>query len=331
MQVHRDINNLPSFKNSVITIGTFDGVHTGHLQIINQLKKEATEINGESVIITFHPHPRMIVNTKSNSQNQYEEIKLLNTLQEKIELLEDNNIDHLVIVPFTFEFSEQTAEEYIRDFLVAKFHPHTIIIGYDHHFGKNRGGDYKLLEADQATYNYTVKEIPEHILHHVKISSTKIRHSLAEGDVETANEALGYPYFFEGKVVEGDKLGRQLSYPTANIDVTDKSKLIPGNGVYAVEISIDKEENILNNILHRTSYIAHHSGMMNIGYRPTVDGNKKMIEVNIFDFDKDIYNIIIRVYVKNYLRPEKKFSGLDELKSQLAKDKIKSLQLLGHN
>lgn len=335
MQVHRDINNLPSFKNSVITIGTFDGVHTGQLQIINQLKKEAEQINGESVIITFHPHPRMIVNTKNNSQDQYEEIKLLNTLQEKIELLENNNIDHLVIVPFTFEFSEQTAEEYIRDFLVAKFHPHTIIIGYDHHFGKDRGGDYKLLEAGQGTFNYTVKEIPEHVLHHVKISSTKIRHSLAEGDVETANEALGYPYFFEGKVIEGDKLGRQLGYPTANISVLDKSKLIPCNGVYAVEISIDKDEKsvdknaiILNNIVHRTSYIVHYPGMMNIGYRPTVDGTKKVIEVNIFDFDKNIYGKLIRVYLKNYLRPEKKFNGLEELKGQLSEDKIKALQLL---
>lgn len=328
MQVHRDINNLPSFHNSVITIGTFDGVHTGHLQIINQLKKEAQETNGESVIITFHPHPRIVVNTKNNSKDQYEEIKLLNTLQEKIELLENNNIDHLVVIPFTFEFSEQTAEEYIRDFLVAKFHPHTIIIGYDHHFGKDRGGDYKLLEAYQARYNYKVKEIPEHVLHHVKISSTKIRHSLAEANVETANEALGYPYFFEGKVIEGDKLGRQLGYPTANIEVTDKSKLIPGNGVYAVEVSLYKNDHSLNNIAHRTSKIAHHPGMMNIGFRPTVDGTKKVIEVNIFDFDKDIYNHVIRVYVKNYLRSEKKFNGLAELKNQLVEDKIKALGLL---
>lgn len=330
MQVHRDINNLPSFHNSVITIGTFDGVHTGHLQIINQLKKEAQEINGESVIITFHPHPRMVVNTKNNSQDQYEEIKLLNTLQEKIELLENNNIDHLVVVPFTFDFSEQPAEEYIEDFLVAKFHPHTIIIGYDHHFGKDRSGDYKLLEAYQVTYNYKVKEIPEHVLHHVKISSTKIRHSLLEGDAETANEALGYPYFFEGRVIEGAKLGRQLGYPTANINVTDKTKLIPGNGVYAVEVSISKDENILNNIAHRTSYIVHHPGMMNIGYRPTVDGTKKVIEVNIFDFDQDIYNDVIRIYVKNYLRPEKKFNGLTELKDQLSEDKIRALELLNN-
>ncbi len=328
MQVHRDINNLPFFKNSVITIGTFDGVHTGHLQIINQLKKEANEINGESVIITFHPHPRMIVNAKIRSQADYEEIKLLTTLDEKIELLQSNGVDHLVVVPFTFQFSEQSAEEYIRDFLAATFHPHTIIIGYDHHFGKDRGGDYKFLEAYREKYNYKVKEIPEHVLHHVKISSTKIRHSLSEGDINTANEALGYAYFFEGKIMEGDKLGRQLGYPTANINVTDKSKLIPCNGVYAVEVAIEGDEIKSDNISKSTFPNKLHKGMMNIGFRPTVDGSKKMIEVNIFDFDKIIYDKLIRVYVKNYLRPEKKFNSLEELKNQLSEDKIKSLQLL---
>ncbi len=330
MQVHRDINNLPSFKNSVITIGTFDGVHTGHLQIINQLKKEATEIHGESVIITFHPHPRLIVNAKSHAQSHHEEIKLLNTLDEKIRLLQSNGIDHLIIVPFTFQFSEQSAEEYIRDFLVTTFHPHTIIIGYDHHFGKDRGGNYKLLEAYQAKYNYQVKEIPEHILHHVKISSTKIRHSLSEGDIDTANEALGYAYFFEGKVVEGDKLGRQLGYPTANIIVTDKSKLIPCNGVYAVKVKIEDDEKD-NDIIPKNIFSDKlYKGMMNIGFRPTVDGTKKVIEVNIFDFDKNVYDKPIRVFIKNYLRPEKKFNGLEELKSQLSEDKKKSLQLLGN-
>ncbi|MDQ6761979.1 MAG: bifunctional riboflavin kinase/FAD synthetase [Bacteroidota bacterium] len=331
MLVHRDINNLPPFKNSVITIGTFDGVHTGHLQIINQLKKEASEINGESVIITFHPHPRMVVNAKSHAQEAFEEIKLLTTLDEKIELLKDNGIDHLVIVPFTFQFSEQSAEEYITNFLIAAFHPHTIVIGYDHHFGKGRGGDYKLLEAYQEKYNYKVKEIPEHVLHQVKISSTKIRHSLLEGDIETANEALGYAYFFEGKIVEGDKLGRQLGYPTANINVMDKSKLIPCNGVYAVEIAIEEDEKE-NAFFSKSNFPdKHYKGMMNIGFRPTVGGTKKIIEVNLFDFDKTIYNKIIRVYVRNYLRPEKKFNGLDELKSQLSEDKKKSLQLLEGN
>ena len=208
MQVHRDISNLPVFKNAVITIGTFDGVHTGHLRIINQLKKEASLVEGETVIITFDPHPRMIVHKSNN-----ESIKLLTTLSEKIELLQKQNIDHLVVVPFTLEFSEQSAEAYISDFLVAKFHPHSLIIGYDHRFGKNRQGDYKLLEAYQANYDFTVKEIPEHVLHHITISSTKIRQALKERDINTANEYLGYSYFFEGKVIEGDKLGRALRLP----------------------------------------------------------------------------------------------------------------------
>src|SRR4029077_5076452 len=177
---------------------------------------------------------------------------------------------------FTIAFSEQSAQEYIGDFLVSKFHPHTIIIGYDHHFGKNRQGNYKLLEFYQAECNFKVKEIPEHVLHNVTISSTKIRHALEEGDINTANEYLGYPYFFEGKVIEGEKLGRTLGYPTANILITDKNKLIPGNGVYAVEVSISEstgnEETVTNtsNIVPRTPYTAHLKGMMNIGVRPTV-------------------------------------------------------------
>jgi riboflavin kinase/FMN adenylyltransferase len=312
MQVHRDLTNLPIFKNAVVTIGTFDGVHTGHLQIINQLKKEASLVGGETVIITFDPHPRMIVH-KSNGEG----IKLLTTLPEKIELLEKQNIDHLVIVPFTLEFSEQSAEAYISDFLVARFHPHSLIIGYDHRFGKNRLGDYKLLEAYQAKFNFIVKEIPEHVLHHIIISSTRIRQALKEKDVKTANEYLGYSYFFEGRVIGGDKLGRTLGYPTANIEVDEVNKLIPANGVYAVEAA-----------LANNSRIENYQGMMNIGTRPTVGGTAEVIEVNIFDFDKTIYGENIRVYVKFFLRDELRYNGLDALKDQLALDKINSLQLL---
>lgn len=329
MQVHSDISNLPFFRNAVVTIGTFDGVHTGHLQIIHQLIKEAALIGGETVIITFHPHPRMIINAAPRPN--YEEIKLLNTLPEKIELLQNQNIDHLVIVPFTKEFSEQAAEEYIRDFLVTKFHPHTIIIGYDHKFGRNRQGDYKLLESYQSIYNFKVKEIPEHVLHHVIISSTRIRHALEEGDISTANVYLGYPYFFEGKIIKGDKLGRTIGYPTANIEITDKNKLVPGNGVYAVEVSLvsrSKVNELLNSndIAQSTTHIPHLKGMMNIGFRPTVGGAKKVIEVNIFDFDTSIYGQTIIVYVRYFLRNEIKFNGLEALKEQLAIDKTNALK-----
>jgi riboflavin kinase/FMN adenylyltransferase len=321
MQVHSDTSNLPFFKNAAITIGTFDGVHSGHVQIIHQLKKEAQQNNGESVIITFDPHPRMVL----NPHKVQAPIKLLNTLDEKIELLNKQEIDHLVIIPFTQEFSNQSAEEYIADFLVSKFHPQTIIIGYDHRFGKNRTGDYKLLEKFQATYNYKVKEIPEHVLHHVTISSTKIRQALFEGDIKTANEYLGYDYFFEGRVIDGNKLGRTLGYPTANIQINNENKLVPGNGIYAVSLSIGNEPE--NN---EPGFIAtsNHEGMMSIGFRPTIGGSNIVIEVNIFDFDENIYNRKIRVYVKKFLRLEEKFDSLEDLKAQIAKDKINATDFL---
>ncbi|MEP6950993.1 MAG: riboflavin biosynthesis protein RibF, partial [Ginsengibacter sp.] len=261
------------------------------------------------------------------SRRNYEELKLLNTLPEKIELLRKQDIDRLVIVPFTIAFSEQSADEYIRDFLVSKFHPHTIIIGYDHHFGKNRTGNYKLLELYQSECNFKVKEIPEHVLHNVTISSTKIRHALEHGDINTANEYLGYSYFFEGTVVEGDKLGRTLGYPTANILITDQTKMIPGNGVYAVEVSIDQPPGS-SEITAPAAEVVLLKGMMNVGVRPTVEGTKKVIEVNIFDFDTSIYGRTIRIYVRYFLRYEIKFNSLEALKEQLHADKINALNLL---
>ncbi len=321
MQVHRDLSNLPFFKNAALTIGTFDGVHSGHLQIIHQLKKEAYQNNGESVIITFDPHPRMVLNPKKNQLP----IKLLNTLSEKIELLGKQEIDHLVIVPFTTEFSNQSAEEYIADFLVAKFHPKTIITGYDHRFGKNRTGDYKLLEKYQDEFNYKVKEIPAHVLDHITISSTKIRQALTEGDIHTANECLGYDYFFEGEIIDGNKLGKSLGYPTANIEVKNPHKLIPAYGVYAVHTSLGvPSQNPGQSFMAEADY----KGMMNIGIRPTIGDDKIMIEVNIFDFDQDIYGRTLRVYIKQYMRPEIKFNNLEELIVQLDKDKIEAEKIL---
>ncbi len=323
MQVHRDINNLPFFKNAAITIGTFDGVHSGHLQIINQLKKEAHKNNGETVIITFDPHPRMIL----SRQNNQPPIQLLNTLPEKIELLNKQGIDHLVIVPFTLEFSNQSADEYICDFLVSKFKPKTIIIGYDHRFGKDRAGDYKLMEKYQQTFNYEVKEIPQHVLHHVIISSTKIRQALKDGDITTANECLGYDYFFEGKVIKGNQLGRTLGYPTANLQINNKNKLVPADGIYAVSVSIGREPSNSN-----AGFVAqsNHLGMLSTGWRPTIGDNKKMIEVNIFDFDEDIYDRDLRVYIKQFMRKELKFNNLDELKEQIAIDEINAKRILGY-
>ncbi|MBN9297112.1 MAG: bifunctional riboflavin kinase/FAD synthetase [Filimonas sp.] len=302
MLVHRDIAHLPVFKNAVITIGTFDGVHTGHQQILAQLKEEARAIDGETVIITFHPHPRLVVSHGANA------VQLLTTLEEKIALLEAAGIDHLVVTPFNEAFAEQSAEAYVHDFLVAKFHPHTVIIGYDHKFGKNRQGDYHLLEQKGAELGFAVKEIPGHVLNEAAISSTRIREALLQNDIETANKCLGHTYFFDGLIVEGNKLGRTIGYPTANLQMAE-GKLIPGNGVYAVEAILTDEPGI------------RLKGMMNIGVRPTVDGTKRTVEVNIFDFDRDIYGKTLRVFIKKYLRGEQKFSGLDGLKAQLAEDK----------
>ena len=307
MQIHRDINNLPWFTNAVITIGTFDGVHLGHRQIIDNLKEEASAAGGESVIITFHPHPRKVVSSVITG------VRLINTLAERIELLEKTGIDHLVIVPFTDYFASQTAEEYIKDFLVEKFKPHTIIIGYDHRFGKERSGDYKLMEEKAVVYNYKLKEIPEHILYTIKVSSTNIRNAILQSNIDVANKFLGYDFFFEGEVFHGDKIGRTIGYPTANLKSTAEEKIALGDGIYAVYTIVEGKT---------------YKGMMSIGFRPTVNGKVRVTEVNIFDFAKEIYGKTIRVIVKKYLRSEVKFDGLEALKIQLHKDKEDSLACL---
>ena len=305
MQVHTHIDQLPVFRNAVVTIGTFDGVHTGHQQIIAQLKEEAQAIGGETVIITFHPHPRKIV--------AHKEVFILNTLRQKTELLREKGIDHLVVVPFDEQFASQGAQEYVEHFLWQKFHPHTVIIGYDHRFGHGRQGDYHLLEDFGKQLGFLVKEIPEHVLNNITVSSTKIREALLNSDIATANNYLGYNYFFEGTVTEGNKLGRTLGYPTANLQIESTEKLIPGNGVYAVIAATEQST---------------YKAMINIGVRPTVDGKKRMIEVNLFDFNQDLYGKTLRVYIKHYLRGEVKFNGLEELKNQLSIDKESALRVL---
>ena len=325
MEVYRSIEQLPPIKNAVITIGTFDGVHEGHRKIIDHLKEEAETINGETVIITFHPHPRKVVSSSILG------IRLINTLDEKIELLAEAGIEHLVIIPFTEAFADQSAEDYIQNFLIKNFHPHTIITGYDHRFGKDRLGDYRLLEKMAPVYNYVLKEIPKHVLDEIAISSTNIREAIIHSDIDTANKLLGYDFFFEGIVVDGDKLGRKLGYPTANLKMTDEEKILLGNGIYAVYIDVSRQSAIgskENSYSRFTTDDSRFKGMMSIGFRPTVDGKKKVIEVNIFDFDKEIYGKIIRVYVKKYLRPEIKFNDLDELVKQIDQDKIESLKVL---
>ena len=309
MKVYTDINHLPQFTNAVITIGTFDGMHLGHSRIIEQLISEAKAVNGTPVLITFYPHPKQVID------NLKKPLYILNTPTEKYDLLYKKGIENIVVVPFDKSFAEQTALKYIKDFLIEKFHPHTIIIGYDHRFGNNREGDYRLLENEAANYNFRVKEIPEHVLQDVIISSTKIREALQGGDIKTAAAYLGYDYFFSGKVIEGNKLGRKIGYPTANLHIEDEKKLIPANGVYAVEVEIK------NLKWDKKTF----GGMMNIGIRPTVDGSNRAIEVNIFNFDEDIYGLDIKITLKKWLRAEVKFPGLDTLKAQLALDKINAV------
>jgi len=305
MLVYRNTDVLPLFRNAVLTIGTFDGVHTGHCQVIERMKKRAEEVKGETVIITFDPHPRTVVRAA-------DDIRLINTLDEKIELLSGMGIDYLVVVPFTEKFAQLSAEDYVSQFLIRYFQPHTLIIGYDHRFGKGRSGNYELLEQLSVLYHFNLMEIPVHLLNSISVSSTRIREAIGSGDMETARQLLGYTYFFSGDVVEGNKLGRSIGFPTANLMIKEKSKLIPGDGVYAVDVTVSDEQ-------EKT-----YRGMMNIGYRPTVDGTKKLVEVNIFDFDRDIYNKTLKVFVKKFLRPEQKFGSLDELKKQLALDKIQA-------
>ena len=314
MQIHYHTDQLPVFRRAVITIGTFDGVHTGHTRILRQLRQEAARIDGESVIITFFPHPRKIIKGGSD------DIRLINTLEEKIELLSWQGIDHLVIVPFTEAFSQITAAQYIDDFLLALFHPHTVIIGYDHRFGKGRLGDYHLLEQFSQSKQFCLEEIPVHLLDEVSVSSTRIREAILRADIETANLLLGYPFFFSGTVITGNRLGRTLGFPTANLDQDNPEKMTPADGIYAVEAVLLPQSSLFDG--------PRLKGMMSIGLRPTIDGKYRTIEVNLFDFDQDIYGKELRVFVIKYLRPEAKFNGLDQLKTAIAKDKVDALAAL---
>ena len=310
MIVHHDLKQLPNFKNAVITTGAFDGVHIGHQEIINRMKQIALEIKGETVIVTFHPHPRKVISSIPG------EIKQLTSLEERIELLTQSGIDHLVVVKFDYAFSNLSADEYIKAFLFDHFHPHTILVGYDHRFGNGRNGNYDLLEKFGNELGFKVEQIHEKIIEQEIVSSTQIRNYILEHQIEKANVLLGYPYLFDGFVVRGNQIGRTIGFPTANLHINDEEKIIPSNGVYAVKV----KGNCLGNIIY--------NGMMNIGIRPTVDGQKKVIEVHILDFDQDIYEQNLTVMVYEYIRGEVKFDGLEALKAQLAKDKITTAAIL---
>ena len=306
MKTIHSIFNFSSKKKTIVTIGTFDGVHIGHKSILNKLKKRTNNGQFESVVLTFFPHPRMVLNQDSN-------IKLINTIEEKTNLLESFGIDSLIIHPFDEAFSNLSAEEFVKNILVDKLNIHKIIIGHDHRFGKNRTADINDLIAFGKKYSFEVEQINAHEIDEIAISSTKIRKALIEGNIKLANQYLGYSYYISGKVVQGKKIGRTIGFPTANIQIIENYKLLPKNGVYVVSSEID-------NILY--------FGMMNIGKNPTIGENDQSIEVHFFNLKEDIYNKNLQISILEHIREEQKFNSLSELQAQLDKDKLFSLNYI---
>lgn len=308
MKVFHDLNNLPTFKNAVVTIGSFDGVHTGHQKIIEKVNQLARSINGESIIITFHPHPRQIVYPKDDT------LKLLTTIEEKIELFERYGADNVVVAPFTIEFSQLSADEYIQKFLVGKFHPKHIVIGYDHRFGLNRQGDIHYLKWYGKDAGYEVLEIEKQEVEDIAVSSSKVRKALEKGDVRSARQFLGHFFTLTGPVVHGQAIGLSLGFPTANLDIRQKHKLIPPSGIYAVLV------------YHQGT---QYRGMLYIGDRPTIkEYSHRTIEVNIFDFDKLIYGETLKLELVEFLRGDTAFETLEDLKVQLSKDRANAQKVL---
>lgn len=304
MEVHYSLDELPEFKKAVVTIGSFDGLHRGHQQLLDRIVKLAELSEGESVVVTFDPHPRHLLQPESG------EPRLLTTTAEKIERIGRQGIDHVIIVPFTKEFSQLTAEAYIHDFLVERIRPSRIVIGYDHRYGQGRKGDLELLRYLGPMCDYEVVEIEAQEVDDITVSSTKIRRAISEGEIEKANQLLGYDYMLTGRVVTGQQIGRDIGYPTANLDLRTPYKLVPADGVYAVRV------------FRGTSA---YEGMLYIGQRPTLDeGLARTIEVNIFDFDESIYGEELSVELMDFIRPDLQLEGLEALRAQLAMDEATS-------
>jgi riboflavin kinase/FMN adenylyltransferase len=307
MKIYHGIDDFTKLDNAVVTSGTFDGVHVGHQKILSRLQEIAGRNHGETVVITYWPHPRLVLHPEDST------LKLLNTFEEKAALLKDQGIQHLIRIPFTKEFSQLTSEQFIQKILVETIGTKKLVIGYDHHFGKNREGTFEQLKANAPKYGFEVEEIPRQDIDHIGVSSTQIRHALERGDVETAGHFLARPYSLTGRVIAGDKIGRLLGYPTANIDLDTRHKLIPMDGIYAA--TVQHEQKV-------------YKGMLYIGYRPTINGTKLNIEVNIFDFNQDIYGESLTVYFHKLIRGDEKFSDLEQLKLKLKSDKEKTLLAL---
>ncbi|MFC4209596.1 bifunctional riboflavin kinase/FAD synthetase [Pedobacter lithocola] len=324
MKIYHNLSDFNKLTNAIVTIGTFDGVHFGHQKIIKQLVAKAKADGGESVILTFFPHPRMII----DPENQ--DLKMISTINEKAEILKTLGVDHLIITPFTRDFSNQLPEDYIRNILVNTIGTKHIIIGYDHRFGKDRLGDLTDLKAAGLHFGFTVEEIMEQDIHDVAVSSSKIRQALLAGDVSLASDYLGYPFSIFGRVIKGDKIGRTIGFPTANIFVEETYKLIPGDGIYAVTVTMNIKDEEAKSDLTDTPPASNaqsstFKGMAYIGQRPTINGMTRNIEVNIFDFNQEIYGQDIRMNFLKFLRHDVKFTGLEALTVQLQQDKENTL------
>lgn len=301
MHIYHHISELSNLTNTIVTIGTFDGVHLGHQKIIKRLVELKNKQGGEIVLFTFAPHPRKVLFPEQI------DLKLITTTEEKCDLLKQFGIDHVLVFPFTKTFSQMQAQNYISDIIAKGLKTKTLVIGYDHRFGSNREGSIDTLKQFAPIHHFSVEEIPAQEINQLNISSTRIRKAIDEGDMQTANEFLGYTFFITGSVVKGKQLGRTIGYPTANIFIEDNDKLIPKIGVYAVNV-------VLKGVRYK--------GMLNVGTNPTTDfDNKIKIEVNIFDFDKDIYGETLKLEFVKRIRDEEKFANLDELKQALANDK----------
>lgn len=340
MKIYSHINEFVKTGNAIVTIGTFDGVHFGHQKIISRLQEVAHQTRGETVILTFFPHPRMILHPEDVN------IKLITTINEKAVLLQKLGINHLIITPFTRDFSNLSPREYIKEVLADKIGIRKIVIGYDHRFGKDREGGLKELQQFGPEHGFEVEEIPGQDINDVAVSSSKIRASLLSGDVKTANSFLGYPFHLTGKVIKGDQIGRQLGYPTANLFIEETYKLIPADGIYAVTVEVSSQQSAVGNQPSETSSQKSAvgsqmssvklqtaapnplKGMAYIGHRPTINGMARNIEVNIFDFDEDIYSQTIRLHFHHFIRDDQKFGMLEELKTQLAIDEAAVRKLL---
>ena len=307
MKIFQGFEALENINNPVLTIGTFDGVHLGHHKIIKRLNFEAEKIGGESVLFTFNPHPRIVLYPENHG------LKLIQTQAEKNDKLRRYGLDNIIVHPFTKEFSRLSAIEFVRDYLVNKLHVKKLVIGYDHQFGKNREGNLKFLLDVCDTYDFQVLEIDAEEIDEVNISSTKIRKAIKKGDIKLAQRYLGEPFELHGKIIEGQSLGRQIGFPTANLDLESVIKLIPSPGVYAVNVRV--EDKI-------------HNGIANMGIRPTVGGTSPVLEVHIFNFSKDIYAKRIEVEFFKKIREEKKFKSIDLLKLQIQKDIEQAKKLL---